>query len=61
MGRIEGTHTHEAVVGQDWEGLALVALDRDARRVDEAEGVVGESGHVCKAIDGVVGADLGDI
>jgi len=39
--------------------LVLIALDRDARCVDETERLVGDSGHACDAIDGVVPADFG--
>ena len=55
------THTHEAVFGQEGERLGLVALNRHARGIDKAERCIRERGHVCKAVDGIVGADRGDI
>jgi hypothetical protein len=61
MGKLKGAHKHKEVVGQQREGLALVALDQDTGRIDEAEGLVGETGHDFKAIDSVLRAYLGDI
>ena len=51
------THAHVAVLGQERERLALVPLDQNGGRVDEAEGLVSDDGHVGEAVDGEIGAD----
>ena len=49
------------VLAKIFELLALIALRQDARRVDEAERLVGDRGHVLEPIRGVVGDDLRDL